>query len=288
MADDSMPYDRSVRLLLDRDPAALLTYLVGQPFDPAQVRRAQTELPGLTVRPDTVYEIGEPPFVVHLEFEVEARPQRIHGRLLQYFERLHTAYKRAPTQYVVVLSPRRGVLPGVFQTGGLTLAYHVVHLWQQPARPLLDNSALSPIAMLAHRSDHESAEDRAAAVFGRIESVSDPRLRQQLLFDAAAFGRIILEPPTINELLRRYTTMAIYIEEHPLYQDGLSKGREQGLEQGEIRAATRILTRRFPDISATDIKTITALRHNRIDELIDLAATIDNLDQLRTWLNRTG
>ena len=96
---------------------------------------APTELTGRSVRLDSVFELDEPSLVVQVEFERNARADRLHPRLVTYFERLLTRYGEAPEQYVVVLERSNGRLPGVYRVGGLRLRYHTVHLWDVDPDP---------------------------------------------------------------------------------------------------------------------------------------------------------
>ena len=111
MAEPTMPYDHSMRLLVEREPATLLSYLLKRPIRNDEIRRVPAELTGPSVRLDTVFELGDPPRVLHMEFEINARPDRLHPRLLTYFERLHCV-RRCP--YSVRNSARKeqGPTPG--------------------------------------------------------------------------------------------------------------------------------------------------------------------------------
>ena len=289
-----MPYDSSTRLLAGRDAAPLLSYVLHRRVDAIQVRGLPTELTGPSVRADSVFEVGQPPELIHLEFEKNARPERIQPRLLTYFERLHSAYGLAPQQFVIVLEPSNGRLSNTYNTGGARLTYNVIHLWDEPPGPLLADLGLSPLAVLAHRTTQETAIDRVTAVLDRINTVAEPERRRQLALDAFSFGTIILDRPTLIELLRRYPAMPLYAEEMPLYQEGLERGLEQGLERGleqglergEARALSRILQRRFPLLAAADTEHIATLDRTRLDRLAELALEFATLEDLREWLGR--
>ena len=55
MADPTMPYDHSMRLLVEREPATLLSYLLKRPISNDEIRRVPAELSGPSVRLDTVF-----------------------------------------------------------------------------------------------------------------------------------------------------------------------------------------------------------------------------------------
>jgi hypothetical protein len=145
--------------------------------------------------------------------EKDARPERLHPRLLTYFERLHNESGIAPQQYVVVLEPGKGRLPGTYRTGRLQLDYHVIHLWDEPPDRLMADPGLSPLAVLAHRKSGETALSRVEEMLERVTAVDDPERRRQLTADAATFATIALDSTTLFELLKRYTAMPLYVEE---------------------------------------------------------------------------
>ena len=297
MADPTMPYDHSMRLLVEREPATLLSYLLKRPISNDEIRRVPAELSGPSVRLDTVFELGDPPRVLHMEFEINARPDRLHPRLLTYFERLHTAYGDAPTQYVIVLERSKGRLPGTYQSGGMKLDYNVIHLWDADPGPLLADPNLSPLAVLASLARNESPLVRVTNVLDRIEAIADSELRRQLIADTETYGRLVLDRPTMKQLLRRYPIMPIYVEEHPLYQDGLEQGRIEGREEGRqtgreegrqeaVRMLTRILQQQLPDLGAVDIERVNSLDRQRLELLSELAFGVPSVDALRAWFDQ--
>ena len=81
--------------------------------------------------------------VVHVEFQFHAEERDIHGRLVDYWARIHRATGVAPRQFVVALAPPAR-LPGQFRSGALELGYGAVHLWEIPARELLARAELQP------------------------------------------------------------------------------------------------------------------------------------------------
>jgi hypothetical protein len=196
-----MIFDAASRLLIEREPAALIAYLLNRPIDPTRLRPIQTELTGPSVRADSVYEFDDPPQLIHIEFEKTARPERIHPRLITYFERIYSKYGRVPQQFVIVLEGSSR-LPGVFEVGRLRLAYNVIHLCDEPVDRLMQDPSLSPLAVLAHRTAQETAVSRLSDVLDHINTIADPERRRQLSVDAANFANIILDSSTILELLR--------------------------------------------------------------------------------------
>lgn len=101
----------------------------------------------------------------------------------------------------------------------------------------------------------------------------------------------------MTQLLRRYPIMPIYVEEHPLYQDGLEQGRIEGREEGRqtgreegrreaVRMLTRILQQQLPDLGAVDIERVNSLDWQRLELLSELAFDVPSVDALRAWFDQ--
>jgi predicted transposase YdaD len=149
-----------------------------------------------------------------------------------------------------------------------------------------------PADSSSNATHRRSPENRLIAVFDRIKTVRDPERRRQLVAEAAVFANINLDRPTILELLRRYPTMPLYIEEMPFYEDilergleqGLEQGREQGREQGEAHVLARILQLRLPEFGDPERASIASLNSGGLDRLTELALTFKTITELRAFL----
>ena len=278
-------FDNAMRLLVERDPARLCAFLLGRTAaELAGTTRLEAELSARPVRADSVLSLPGPPHLVHIEFQLHARPERIQRRLVRYWERLEAEHAIAPVQYVIVLAQGGGRLGDRFELGGLRLDYNVVHLWETPAQPLLDDPFLCPLATLAELTGGRDRTSRFEDVLTRIAAVTDAELREELAMQAATLAGVHVDRSTLTALLRRILAMPIDLHEHPFYQEGLEEGREGGREEGAASTLVRLLRRRFPTFDDQDAGLLRSLPAPRLDELTDRLLDLADLDELRTWM----
>jgi predicted transposase YdaD len=223
-------YDNSLRDLIAGQPHALADLVLG--VDPANAgaRYGPTELPGETMRTDTILEVDVPGAGVRrvqVEFQYTASATDIEPRLVHYWALLRRKYGSAPDQHVVVVNPRGGRLTGSFQSGRLTLSYTAHHLWEMPASDLLRLDGLYPVAVVGKTDDREQVfVDIVQRARGESRFHAD-----RVLKNAVTFANLYLDAHTIKSLLRR-TDMPLDLRELPMVQDALREGREVGVELG--------------------------------------------------------
>jgi predicted transposase YdaD len=235
-------YDNSLRDLIAGRPQALADFVLGVDPANAAARYTSTELPGATLRTDSILELDVPEGVrcVQVEFQYRANATDIEPRLVAYWARLNMKYGSAPDQHVVVLDPKGGRLTGTFRRGSLTLHYRALHLWDLPASDLFRLDTLYPLAVLGKTSDREGV---FVDVARRARSEGGGRT-ERVVQNTATLANLYLSSHTIASLLRR-ADMPLDLRELPMIQDalreGLETGREEGREKGraEVDAAVR-------------------------------------------------
>jgi predicted transposase YdaD len=238
--------DNALRDLIAERPQALADFVLGVDPANARARYSSTELPGVTLRTDSIFEMDVPEGVrcVQVEFQYRANATDIEPRLVAYWARLNMKYGSAPDQHVVVLDPKGGRLTGTFQRGSLTLHYRALHLWDLPASDLFRLDTLYPLAVLGKTSDREGVFVDVARRARREGGGRTERVVQ----NTATLANLYLSSHTIESLLRR-ADMPLDLRELPMIQDalreGLETGREEGIEKGiekgraEVDAAVR-------------------------------------------------
>jgi hypothetical protein len=236
-------YDNALRGLIDSQPAAIAEFVAGSHLDGSVAIFGNTELPGTTMRVDTVIETAQRRF--HIEFQHRANPREFEPRLVSYWARLHNLDKPVLEQHAIVLDPKGGRLTGRYHHGGLSLSYTAHHLWDLSADELLDHPSLYPLAILGAASNREqilrliiekarSAEQPQPDAFNHVEQFGrgskDPDPFQTISI-ALTLASIHLRPGTIENILER-TNMTVLFTDLPLGKELIRRGRKLGLEQG--------------------------------------------------------
>jgi predicted transposase/invertase (TIGR01784 family) len=132
-------------------------------------------------------------------------------------------------QVVIYLKPTKSnlVYQDSFQLGETTHRYRVIRLWEESSDLFLNSPGLLPLAVLTQSSDPELKLRQVAEV---LETITDNRVRGNLMTAASVFGGLVLKPELIKTILR-----SKIMKESAVYQEILQEGEQRGLLKGEQR-----------------------------------------------------
>jgi len=163
--------------------------------------------------------------------------------------------------------------------------YRVINLWEVDAevvfRPMqyLGRSlaTLVPFVPVLGGGGDEQMVRKAVRALRTDERLGEP---EPLL---AFFASFVLETSVVQQIMR---WDMVVVRESPWYQELLKEGLEQGLEQGREQATRqqllRILEHRFGPLPTRVRESLVSLNLSHLDELVDVALTVDSLDEFVT------
>ena len=234
-------YDNAFKDLVRADPVALCRWLLRPAAELALVvDELPANLPASPLEADGVFRVNGR-VLVHVEYQARASPAELHPRLVAYASRLYLSEGVAPSQFVVVLfGPTR--LSGRFRSGGISIDYDPVHLFDLDPAAFHDESWLLPFAVLCRPTTSRVAlvEDVAA----RVARIEDPEIRRIVANHAMTLANRHLDRPTLESIFRRLTTMPIDLSDLPIYREARAEGRAAG----RTEVVFRLLARRFGEI----------------------------------------
>jgi predicted transposase/invertase (TIGR01784 family) len=181
------------------------------------------------IRADSLILEQSEDLVLHLEFQTEP-DENMGFRMLDYRVRV---YRRFPSktmyQVVIYLKPTKSnlVYQDSFQLGETTHRYRVIRLWEESSDLFLTSPGLLPLAVLTQSSDPELKLRQVAEV---LETITDNRVRGDLMTAASVFRGLVLKPELIKTILR-----SEIMKESAVYQEILQEGEQRGLFKGEQR-----------------------------------------------------
>jgi predicted transposase YdaD len=239
----SKPYDATTKDLLETAPADWLAFL-GRPAT-GPVRLIDADVSTITAQADKVIRIDEdPPWLLHLELQA-SHEVALPRRLLRYNVLLAERHDLPVSSAVILLRPEANAtaLTGWHRdrhrldSREHRFPYYVVRLWRQPVQNILAGGIgtlpLAPLASLRRRDLPDVLHRMSDRL--TVESPSDDRKK---LWAAAYVLMGLRYPETLIEhLLEGVSTM----EESVTYQAIIRKGMAQGVIQGAVEEAQRLL-----------------------------------------------
>ena len=274
------PYDATLKALVETDPGAWPAFL-GRPTGPTEVIDA--DIATVTGAADKVLRVSsEPTYLLHLEFVVGHDTATLPRKLYVRSGLLEDRHDLPVRTAALLLRPEADSpqLTGLYERGFpgegpyLTFHYQVVRIWQLPPGLLLMSGlALWPLAPISAVTE--------AALPGIIEQIrerlSDRRARRQApVVWAAAYVLLGLRysPEVAAQLFRGVVSM----KESSTYQAILEEGRAEGIAQGAVTEARKLLRILGDDsFGPPDAQTVRA-----IERLVDLPRLEELLKRVRT------
>jgi hypothetical protein len=290
-------YDNALRGLIDKQPTAIAEFVTRSHLDGAVAIFGNTELPGTTLRVDTLIETSQRRF--QIEFQHRANAREFEPRLVSYWSRLHDLTKPALEQHAIVLDPKGGRLTGQYDHGGLSLSYTAHHLWDYPAEELLKHPSLYPLAILGAAGNREQIlrliiekarsfdnnptdHPNSSGELNRGATASDSF---QTISIALTLASVHLSPGTIEDILER-TNMTVLFTDLPLGKELLRRGRKLGLEQGLEQGREVVLALAEQRFGSLPKHAAVALRDSKLSlkDLTNLVLAASSISELQTSL----
>jgi predicted transposase YdaD len=274
-------FDVSAKELVWDDPAAWLDRLGIGPPGPVEV--IDSDITALTAAADKVIRVGGPePYLVN--FELQSSHQMDLAETLWFRQAALFHRHRLPVLTILVLLRREANSPsltGHFEInmpdGWLTNRYNyrVLRLWGDSPEPYLTAGVnLVPLAPLANVAEVElpGLVERMAT---RINA--EPRPRSVKLWTATY---LLMGLCYSEELVSRLLEGVHSMQESTTYQAILREGRNEGLNEGRISEARRLLvrqgTKRLGEPDATTVAVLEAIQDiDRLEAIHDRALDPD-------------
>lgn len=307
--------DDFCKQLVQRHPASVGRWVLSQIADAPALRPdgswqvLDRELSSAPVHADSVVLLpeGGSESILHLEFQT--RPDAlIAERMLEYWIRLHRRFHQPIQQAVIHLKPTSSPLARITELsiGGTRHPFHSLRLWEQDPEPLLSESALLPLAVLAKGRGNQP-EQLLSQVRQRLQAISDPDQRRLTTSGCQLLAGLTFSPDVIQRLL----AMSI-LEDSSVYQlikrkaleEGREAGREQGRKEGRQEGRTqglseglaqgrrdeaaalllRQLQRRCGPLSEQQQTLIRSLALERLEQLGEAVLDFQGAADLAAWL----
>ncbi len=276
------PYDVTTKDLLQRDPLSWMTYFRLTATGPVEAIAADVST--VPAETDQVYRVGGGgPHLVHIEIQ-SRRDSRLARRLWRYNALLDLTYNLRVRTIAVLLRPEADSrkLTGILdlrlpdQDRVATFYYRVIRAWEQPVEPLLSGAlATLPMAPLADvpLGDVPYILER---IDSRLTDEAPPADAARIMTSALTLAGMRLGRDEVRALGKRLRTMNI-LKDSSFYrvilEEGMEKGRKEGLEQGQRRG-------RIEEVQKVLFR-LGRVRFGRLDRKSRAAIEeIDDLDRL--------
>jgi predicted transposase YdaD len=238
----SMPYDATIKAMLERSPGDWLA-LAGLPPAPATVIDADVST--VTAGADKVVQVtGEPDYLFHLEFQ-SGWDESLPGRMLLYNALLTARHNHLVRSVAILLRPEANAanLTGILErrhgeeSPYLTFCYQVIRVWQLPARGLLEGGLgtlpLAPISAVTE-ADLPGVLSRMRE---RLRSQGERAAVKDLWAATYILMGLRFDQALVNRLLQEVMTM----EDSVTYQAIVARGRSEGIAEGTIQGLRRAI-----------------------------------------------
>jgi predicted transposase/invertase (TIGR01784 family) len=280
-----MSFDNLCKYLSEKYPDRFVNWLLGE--TPVVVEILKTELGLEPIRADSITLLCTHDLILHVEFQVQVvTDPPLPLRMLDYWVRLHRLYRLPIIQVLVLLKqPKAGtVIDTEFRLGQTQHSYRVVRMWEQSPELFLQDSALTPLAVLAAA---ENPRQLLAQVSQRVDMIEALGQRQE----AAVCSQLLAGLRFNKQLVQQFFREGI-MRESVIYQDilreGLQQGLEQGLEQGKqqegVALVLRQLTRRIGALASEVQERIRGLSIAQLEDLAEALLDFSQPSDLMNWL----
>ena len=153
-------------------------------------------------------------------------------------------------------------------------------MWEQDPAPLLQNTALLPLAPLCAAKDSTQLLSRIAEQVSKIET---PTQRQEISTCTQFLAGLRFNKDVIRQLFREGI-----MRESVIYQEILQEGREEGREEGKqaeaIALIMRLLPRRIGTVEPELQERIQELSIAQLEDLAEALLDFSDVADLAAWL----
>lgn len=273
----AQPFDQAVRQLLGRAPREFARVVLGVDL-PGEVRCLPTQLFTHRLEVDgLVVEVGSDR-VVHVEFQTRA-DRGLGRRMLRYRVGLEVDYDRAE-QHVVLLHPDAdfgGI--GEYEVEDLSLSYRVHRVWEMDPDVFLATPVLAPLAVLGRAGSVEARVVLAERALGCVAGLGPP-VGQEAVSWLYLLGNLYLGTNVLDQLIRR-SAMGINIEDFPVIQELMAKGRAEGRAEARIELVAHQVRLKYGDEAL--VGGLAGLDPTAIEEAAGVLLRADR-DAFAAWL----
>jgi predicted transposase/invertase (TIGR01784 family) len=218
--------DNICKYLAEKYPREFVLWLLS--IDIPDIQVLKTELSSEPIRADSLILLRIANKILHIEFQtLPISEPPLPLRMLDYWVRLHRKYRCPIVQVVIFLKATNAeaAYQNEFIADNTRHQYQVIRLWEQDPAPLLATPALLPLATLAKTDTPEVLLQQVAAEVAKIET---PVEQKSVLACATLLASLRFDEQLINQLFREEI-----MEESPIYQKIIQKGKQQGLLEGK-------------------------------------------------------
>jgi predicted transposase YdaD len=152
--------------------------------------------------------------------------------------------------------------------------YRVIRLWEKNPAPLLENTALLPLATLTQTSSPRALLEQVAQ---RVAMIEEPAQRQSISAYVQVLAGLRFEKSLIQGLFRREI-----MRESVIYQDILQEGLRQGQQEGLRQVVQLIIDTlevRFSETPSDITEQLMNLTPEQLRQLHRLAMTCSSLPE---------
>lgn len=292
---DYINFDLSFKAVMKSNGAAFSSWLIDA--NVKEVKSLETEYLRriVNIKADMVFRLwlkDGTTAILHLEIQGKGSHRPMHLRMFDYFSRLlmQEGNAKARIYSVVLYTDGAGKNDSGEHSFGqpavCIFKYKVIHLWRITARSLLamDNPFLLP---LIGQTQLNNAEQELQEALERLHRLEDKHKASDLIYLLA----MLVKEKGLSEMID------IFIDKHEiensspfirqLYDKGINKGREQGVNQTLIDLNLESLQTRFSltpvQYSATQ-NILKALDSTTLRQAFKQSLTSKNFDTFTLWL----
>ncbi|MBR8826542.1 MAG: DUF4351 domain-containing protein [Gomphosphaeria aponina SAG 52.96 = DSM 107014] len=163
--------------------------------------------------------------------------------------------------------------------------YKVINLWEIDAKIVFEQelTTLLPFVPILKGGGDEMVVRQAVQLLRDNEKLEE--LEPLLSF----FASFVLSIPLVQQIMR---WDMVVLRESPWYQEilkeGLTRGEKQGIEQGieqeGIKLVSKLIQRRFGEISPALMLQIQQLKLDKLENLAEELLDITKIEQVEKWL----
>lgn len=295
-----MHTDHPFKIALDEFPEDVTSLLLGQPVLKAEPEKTDFLRSSYEYRLDAFLKVtleNQQQCYVHIEFQGKGTKIPMAIRMLNYLALIchHKAQQKLPI-YLIVVYVEEGT--GSHDTGMhdfgdpsvAQLQYKVIHLWKQDAKAWLETSNPAAFSLIGqtHFDDAQEAKALVSAAFRKLLTFPDREKRIHILL-------MLLRDKELSKEIEKMAQQYGLMMDTPYIQELISLGREQGIQQGRelaflearVQAMLELLRAHIdlPEYDAIAIQHILQKGHINLSEGFRKAATVNNLQEFRTWLD---
>jgi predicted transposase YdaD len=272
-----MSVDNICKYLSEQYPESFANWIMGEVSSSIEILK--TELGVEPIRADFVAFLRPQNRILHLEFQVEAvSDPPMPLRMLDYYVRLYRQYN-CPIEQVVLFLKRTtstAAYTEQFVEANTVHRYRVIRLWEQDPAPLLEISALLPLATLAQADSPNALLQQVAS---RLDMIEEQEEKRNI---SACIG--VLAGLRFDEAIIRQYLREDIMKESVIYQGIIREGIQQGRQEEALSFTMRLLARRIGEVTPQLQSQIQNLTTAQLEELGVALLDFNNSSDLAAWL----